>query len=83
MNILEQFQKAKKERDARLAETKWGVVTLGEIVVGSVFEFGTTDQLRVGDVVPICAHRRFEPFYGSAAITKDLGRGFYEAKRTR
>ena len=76
MNILEQLKQAK----ARRAETQYGVVTF-QLEIGQSFEFGTIDELRVGDMVPICEGRRFEPIYGNATITKDLGGGFYEAER--
>jgi hypothetical protein len=64
-----------------MAETRSGVVTLGELEIGTQFEFGTIDKLRAGDLVDICKNVRFSPAYGKARITKVLPGGFYEARR--
>lgn len=58
------------------------VSTIGELKIGETFQFGTTKPVSIGDVIGIKKQLPHwgEP-YGRAEITKDLGLGFYEAKR--
>jgi hypothetical protein len=58
------------------------VSTLSVLKIGETFQFSATRPLRIGDVIGIKKQlpRWGEP-YGQAEVTKDLGRGFYEAKR--
>lgn len=58
------------------------VSTLGKLKIGETFQFGTTEPVKVGDVIGIRTQLpHFSEPYGLAGITKDLGNGFYEAKR--
>lgn len=80
MNILEQLRKAQAKQ--RAIETDPGVATIGELEMGACFEFGTTDELSVGNTVKI--RRQYQWIaYGWALVTKDLGGGFYEAERIK
>ncbi len=75
MNILEEIKLAHRKARDRIR-----VGTLDELRIGEVFEFGTTQELHIGDTIDI--HQQYQPVYGHAVVTKDLGYGFYEARRT-
>jgi hypothetical protein len=73
VNIQQQYQKAVKDRDNRIGDMKWGVVTHGELAIGEEFYFGTSSSPRAGDVIDLRANRRFPGgyWYGKAKIVSN------------
>jgi hypothetical protein len=79
MNILQQYQKAMKERGGAMYDT----ITHGELEIGEEFEFGGASWQRVGDTVSLRNGRHSSPIYGYAKIIRIDSGGFKTAKRTK